>query len=71
MLSLFKKVLNHQAKVYSQKEEFQKLRNNGFSSIKSRFGRIISNLNYHWGIHLKAFKNESEQVIKGVYESLI
>ncbi len=57
--------------IYSQKEVLQKLRDKGFNSSKSAFGRIIRNPIYHGDIHLKAFKDEPEQVIKGIHESLI
>ena len=47
------------------------MRDKGFNSSKSAFGRIIRNPIYHGDIHLKAFKDEPEQVIKGIHESLI
>ncbi|GAA3594727.1 recombinase family protein [Flavivirga amylovorans] len=59
------------AGLYSQKEVLQKLKGKGFKTSKSAFGRIIRNPIYHGDIHLKAFKDEPKQIIKGIHESLI
>jgi DNA invertase Pin-like site-specific DNA recombinase len=57
--------------LYSQKEVLSKLKKKGFKTSKSAFGRIIRNPIYHGDIFLKAFKDEPEQIFKGIHEPLI
>lgn len=57
--------------IYSQKEVLDRLKKKGFKTSKSAFGRIIRNSVYNGDIILKAFKNEPEQIIKGIHEPLI
>ena len=57
--------------LYTQKEVLSKLKAKGFKTSKSAFGRIIRNAIYKGDIFLKAFKDEPEQIIKGIHEPLV
>ncbi|MBE9488988.1 MAG: recombinase family protein, partial [Bacteroidetes bacterium] len=57
--------------IYNQKEVLDKLRKKGFKSSKSAFARMIRNPIYHGDIHISAYEDEKEMVVKGIHEPLI
>ena len=57
--------------LYSQKDVLMKLKDKGFKTSKSAFGRIFRNPIYHGDLILAAYKDEPQQVIKGIHEPLI
>jgi DNA invertase Pin-like site-specific DNA recombinase len=57
--------------LYSQKEVLTKLQAKGFKTSKAAFGRIVRNPLYKGAIYIKAFKNEPEQIVKGIHEPLV
>ncbi len=57
--------------IYTQKEVLKRLKAKGFKTSKSAFGRMVRNPVYKGYIVLRAFKDEPEQVIKGIHEPLV
>ena len=57
--------------VYNQKEVLDQLCKKGFRSSKTALARIIRNPIYHGDIHISAFENETEKVVKGIHEPII
>ena len=57
--------------IYTQKEVLNRLKNSGFKTSKSAFGRIVRNPIYKGYIILKPFQDEPEQLIKAIHEPLV
>lgn len=57
--------------IYSQQEVLNKVKDSGLKTSKAAFGRIVRNPIYKGYIILKAFKDEPEQLIKGIHEPLV
>lgn len=57
--------------LHTQKAVLNRLKEKGFKTSKSAFARIIRNPIYHGDIFLSAYKDEPEQIIKGIHQPLI
>jgi DNA invertase Pin-like site-specific DNA recombinase len=57
--------------LYNQKEVLTRLQRRGLKTSKSAFARILRNPIYHGDIYIKPFKDEDQQVVKGIHEPLI
>ena len=57
--------------IYNQKEVYNKLKIKGFKSSMTAMASIFRNHLYYGGVYIKGYKDEEENVVDGIHESII